>query len=129
MRRWRPCSSTGCASAPSTGSGWPCHGCGGKLRRLDCLSRKMSHYEPYLSRWTLVIDGQPLSTPRGELLPVRQGGAPRSEEHTSDSSHSQISYAVFCLKKKKKKRNKKHVTVYYIISQHRLAERAQTCNL
>src|SRR5688572_31485132 len=26
----------------------------------------------------------------------------RSEEHTSNSSHSQISYAVFCLKKKKK---------------------------
>src|SRR2546427_9474066 len=31
----------------------------------------------------------------------------RSEEHTSDSSHSQISYAVFCLKKKKKKYNEK----------------------
>src|SRR2546430_10746533 len=31
------------------------------------------------------------------------GGAfsKRSEEHTSDSSHSQISYAVFCLEKKK----------------------------
>src|SRR2546427_11803938 len=28
----------------------------------------------------------------------------RSEEHTSNSSHSQISYAVFCLKKKKKKK-------------------------
>src|SRR5256886_8844153 len=27
--------------------------------------------------------------------------AVRSEEHTSESSHSQISYAVFCLKKKK----------------------------
>src|SRR2546430_4315610 len=27
----------------------------------------------------------------------------RSEEHTSEPSHSQISYAVFCLKKKKKK--------------------------
>src|SRR5258708_25162804 len=27
----------------------------------------------------------------------------RSEEHTSDSSHQIISYAVFCLKKKKKK--------------------------
>src|SRR2546430_5715246 len=27
----------------------------------------------------------------------------RSEEHTSESSHSQISYAVFCLKKKNKK--------------------------
>src|SRR2546430_4134178 len=26
---------------------------------------------------------------------------PRSEEHTLNSSHSQISYAVFCLKKKK----------------------------
>src|SRR2546430_11149337 len=27
----------------------------------------------------------------------------RSEEHTSEPSHSQISYAVFCLKKKKEK--------------------------
>src|SRR2546422_9099633 len=27
----------------------------------------------------------------------------RSEEHTSESSHGYISYAVFCLKKKKKK--------------------------
>src|SRR5687768_18352222 len=31
--------------------------------------------------------------------------APRSEEHTSDSSHGYISYAVFCLKKKKKQKN------------------------
>ena len=31
----------------------------------------------------------------------------RSEEHTSNSSHTVISYAVFCLKKKKKiKKNK-----------------------
>src|SRR2546430_3389970 len=29
----------------------------------------------------------------------------RSEEHTSNSSHSQISYAVFCLKKKKNSTN------------------------
>src|SRR2546430_11528273 len=29
----------------------------------------------------------------------------RSEEHTSEPSHSQISYAVFCLKKKKDQRN------------------------
>src|SRR2546430_8759191 len=28
-------------------------------------------------------------------------GFPRSEEHRLNSSHSQISYAVFCLKKKK----------------------------
>src|SRR5438034_11547231 len=31
----------------------------------------------------------------------------RSEEHTSELSHTVISYAVFCLKKKKKKKNKK----------------------
>src|SRR5690242_21576770 len=33
----------------------------------------------------------------------------RSEEHTSDSSHMSISYAVFCLKKKNKKKNIKHI--------------------
>src|SRR5947208_4567489 len=33
------------------------------------------------------------------------GGRGRSEEHTSDSSHQIISYAVFCLKKKKKKKS------------------------
>src|SRR3989475_4863059 len=32
----------------------------------------------------------------------------RSEEHTSELHHSQISYAVFCLKKKKKKRTTEH---------------------
>src|SRR3712207_8715474 len=29
---------------------------------------------------------------------------PRSEEHTSELSHANISYAVFCLKKKKRKK-------------------------
>src|SRR2546427_1833295 len=38
----------------------------------------------------------------------------RSEEHTSNSSHSQISYAVFCLKKKKKNtKNNKLTTIHY----------------
>src|SRR5438270_3273082 len=32
----------------------------------------------------------------------RPDGSVRSEEHTSELHHSQISYAVFCLKKKKK---------------------------
>src|SRR2546430_7430135 len=36
----------------------------------------------------------------------------RSEEHTSDSSHSQISYAVFCLKKKNK--HKQELTPHYV---------------
>src|SRR6266705_6563573 len=41
---------------------------------------------------------------RARLLLVRLdhlGVEPRSEEHTSNSSHRTISYAVFCLKKKK----------------------------
>ena len=33
--------------------------------------------------------------------------APRSEEHTSEPSHTVISYAVFCLKKKTQKKNTK----------------------
>src|SRR5438874_5191893 len=34
----------------------------------------------------------------------RPGEILRSEEHTSELSHVEISYAVFCLKKKKKKK-------------------------
>src|SRR2546430_13148527 len=36
-------------------------------------------------------------------LSGNDGQARRSEEHTLNSSHSQISYAVFCLKKKNKR--------------------------
>src|SRR5437899_4603818 len=43
-----------------------------------------------------VIDG---IEPRLDALDIE---AERSEEHTSNSSHLGISYAVFCLKKKKK---------------------------
>src|SRR5438270_2571016 len=39
--------------------------------------------------------------------------AHRSEEHTLNSSHSQISYAVFCLKKKKKNYHKSEPILYY----------------
>src|SRR2546421_4176837 len=35
------------------------------------------------------------------------GNSSRSEEHTSEPSHDQISYAVFCLKKKKKTQPRK----------------------
>src|SRR5438094_1986246 len=41
----------------------------------------------------------PRSTP--EFVDQAKGVHGRSEEHTSDSSHRTISYAVFCLKKKK----------------------------
>src|SRR5438034_4972236 len=43
---------------------------------------------------------RPVAEPARPALPPR--GRVRSEEHTSDSSHTVISYAVFCLKKKKK---------------------------
>src|SRR5256885_6726631 len=58
---------------------------------------------PYTTLFRSAI-GQALA-----LGPVAHGlvvdvdeGADRSEEHTSNSSHLVISYAVFCLKKKKK---------------------------
>src|SRR3712207_8205780 len=35
----------------------------------------------------------------------------RSEEHTSESSHANISYAVFCLKKKYKKTKNEHIVI------------------
>src|SRR5256884_8325658 len=35
-----------------------------------------------------------------DLPAILVSGGPRSEEHTSDSSHGYISYAVFCLKKR-----------------------------
>src|SRR5205814_7159958 len=46
----------------------------------------------------------------GSTRRCRRGveGETRSEEHTSDSSHLGISYAVFCLKKKKKKKYKEN---------------------
>src|SRR5258708_32388561 len=37
------------------------------------------------------------------LRRIKSSEVGRSEEHTSNSSHQIISYAVFCLKKKKKK--------------------------
>src|SRR5262245_63778046 len=40
--------------------------------------------------------------PEFEPLPGDEKPAARSEEHTSNSSHLGISYAVFCLKTKKK---------------------------
>ena len=51
-----------------------------------------------LRQWLL-----PIEVPGGDLFVVdRTGRLLRSEEHTSElQSHSEISYAVFCLKKKK----------------------------
>lgn len=33
-------------------------------------------FEPWLTRWALVPDGEPIITPGGRLLPVRRGDVP-----------------------------------------------------
>src|SRR2546422_7417182 len=54
---------------------------------------KLSHY--VLASWLGMIPGTVMYVYLGSLVNIR------SEEHTSNSSHGYISYAVFCLKKKK----------------------------
>src|SRR2546430_13508359 len=63
----------------------------------------------FRSRWAPVIVGQgwacPSCVPSWSCMVVRWRLIPPSEDRKStrlNSSHSQISYAVFCLKKKKK---------------------------
>src|SRR5688572_31710224 len=47
-------------------------------------------------------------SPAGDQQELRDAGTRRDRKSTRlNSSHSQISYAVFCLKKKKKKKKKK----------------------
>src|SRR5438309_3703854 len=63
---------------------------------------------------SVIITGDALSADPGrtvldavkKAMPVRPGSADRDRKSTRlNSSHSSISYAVFCLKKKKKKNN------------------------
>src|SRR6266568_6756317 len=52
--------------------------------------------------------GRPLRLPRPARPPARGRGGRRDRKSTRlNSSHSSISYAVFCLKKKKKKKSKR----------------------
>src|SRR2546427_3398381 len=63
------------------------------------------------------LEQKPVTTTiAGRVIALRWFGK-RSEEHTSELSHSQISYAVFCLKKKKKTRTPQRTTTP-IRSQH-----------
>src|SRR2546422_8586450 len=78
----------------------------------DCPPKEISGLEERLrSRfaWGLTADLQPpdLETKMAILGKKLE----RSEEHTSDSSHGYISYAVFCLKKKKNKYIASHTDI------------------
>src|SRR5438034_7863528 len=59
---------------------------------------------------TILNDDPPLSL-RINDVSLTEG---RSEEHTSELSHTVISYAVFCLKKKKKKKNNQENKAKYL---------------
>src|SRR5688572_32492000 len=66
------------------------------------------------------VPPQPFRTVRGPVVDGRGRGhelAHRQPDRKStrlNSSHSQISYAVFCLKKKKKQINKNYTSIYII---------------
>src|SRR5688572_31495684 len=73
-----------------------------------CAADGHEHVQPGLARG--LDDGlQPhavkqFTHPEGDLLALLEGGGVQDRKSTRlNSSHSQISYAVFCLKKKKKK--------------------------
>src|SRR5881296_3447369 len=52
-----------------------------------------------------------LRDPLPQRVAVLEEPVPRSEEHTSElQSHSNISYAVFCLKKKKRSLKASHIS-------------------
>src|SRR5688500_19312185 len=55
---------------------------------------------PHQARRRRVEEAAPAGASADGAIPVRQMAA-RSEEHTLNSSHLVISYAVFCLKTKK----------------------------
>src|SRR2546426_7327337 len=61
------------------------------------LFRSLAVFEKGADRRPRIV----LAPPRHGHVAEKVSKLPRSEEHTSDSSHLVISYAVFCLKKKK----------------------------
>src|SRR6266478_8366826 len=80
-----------------------CRGCCWATdRRSPCSS---SRPLPAISGWPRSCPGWPGVSPRRGL---RRASRDRKSTRLN-SSHSQISYAVFCLKKKKKKKSKKNI--------------------
>src|SRR5207245_7199818 len=65
------------------------------LLELGCYRREERQFTPHITLGRVKQES-------GDDLSVMLAKKARSEEHTSNSSHGSISYAVFCLKKKKK---------------------------
>src|SRR5688572_32328512 len=83
---------------------------GPRHRRRDRTARRVSDREAARGR----APGGPVGVPRRQM---RGGGIARDlpdrKSTRLNSSHSQISYAVFCLKKKKKKKKTKTKIITY----------------
>src|SRR5689334_24176786 len=87
-------------------------------------------------------DALPISRRRRERCPPDERSAGREDRHPADgagcrssrdrkstrlnSSHSSISYAVFCLKKKKKKKNKGNIKQYSIAALQKFTATSHT---
>src|SRR3712207_9134702 len=66
---------------------------------------------PYTTLFRSALIGSLSSQPRAALPAAAQGesgAAARSEEHTSELQHANISYAVFCLKTKLERDRYRH---------------------
>src|SRR5438552_13761537 len=74
----------------------------------------MAQFPPLLKFAGLI--GEPLNLVANRIGEIRH--AVRSEEHTLNSSHQIISYAVFCLKKKKTIIITVHAVVQALLSPH-----------
>src|ERR1022692_5125344 len=86
-----------------------CRSCSGSVRMGSALSSWQRSVPCFLAL-SLVTRSywrshESPTTPTRDLERKQQRWSPRSEEHTSESSHLVISYAVFCLKKKKMKQS------------------------
>src|SRR2546430_13620540 len=79
----------------------------------------------FRSRWV-----QPSADRRGKVLSSQRRRDDRDRKSTRlNSSHSQISYAVFCLKKKKKKHSRRVRSLSEYLTTHMIASRPRplTC--
>src|SRR5438876_7220785 len=75
----------------------------GKSTTLKAISGLLKTEDGEVTRGEIVFDGERINgIDPDKIVRRRTRFRRRSEEHTLNSSHPSISYAVFCLKKKKK---------------------------
>src|SRR2546427_6028556 len=98
----------------TTWSGWPVQRGSAASTATRSSGPPYSNPRPYSRIIRVVVIGRdfppaPLARTRASAAPLRRGRPPPADRKSTrlNSSHSQISYAVFCLKKKKKEKKRK----------------------